>query len=420
MATKNRKRFLSPQEETQTNKKHQSSTQIPFYIDLEIPNTNEPFIPEFDIHKANPHLHIINSNKLPKNKFIINIEEKDIEKALNKENWESCTVKNIKPTDAYINKNAYCINKLPHNTNKSTIKEKIENLLNIKIIYYETDIKTKLFIFIPSNPNTTNIEEISISFENNLLTIRKYDPIENYITHCKSCFSYEHFNCKKKVCPKCGLTTCDKKCNITKCINCKGNHSARYKGCPKYKKAIENAYKTRKEHYDKKRITNIEKKFDNLNSIVNNISYADITKSNSTTLNSISTNEQSISTLQTELITLQDKTTKLLTENENLQKEIAILKSTPPSIPSENTDQRLLELENVVTEILTNQNKLPIEEIICIIHFTLQYVNSNTDKNTTSNMKSAIEIVRATTLRNPDTTKLGILFTQGKEKLDNK
>ena len=417
MATNSRKRFLSPQEETHNTKKHQTTTQIPLYIDVEHTNLNEPFAPDFDIQKANPHIHISNINKLPKNKFIINIEENDLEKALNKDNWESCNIKTLKPTDSFINKNAYCINKLQPNLNKSTITSKIETLLNINIIYSSIDIKTKLYIFITSNSNSTNIGEIPISIDNNLVTIRKYDPIENYLTHCKSCYSFEHHNCKKKICPKCSSSSCNKNCNTSKCINCKGNHSARYKGCPSYKKAIEIAYKNRKESYEKKRLSNIEKKFDNLNSRVNNISYADITKNNSSTLSTISSNEQSISTLKAEITALQDKTTKLLTENENLHKEISTLKSQPPSTQPENTDQRITDLENVVTEMLTNQNRFPVEEIICIIHFTLQYLNSKSEKNTTTNMKNAIEIIRTITSKNPDTIKMGLLFTQGKENL---
>ena len=74
--------------------------------------------------------------------------------------------------------------------------------------------------------------------------VRDYINRERLIYKCYTCNKIGHLtkNCKQKarMCPKCNNTNCPGTCpkSIWKCINCGGNHSAAYRGCPSIKAAI--------------------------------------------------------------------------------------------------------------------------------------------------------------------------------------
>lgn len=66
------------------------------------------------------------------------------------------------------------------------------------------------------------------------------------ITQCHNCegFGHKASNCHNHTrCVKCGENHNSRECKVSelKCANCKGNHSASYKGCPVYKEEINKA-----------------------------------------------------------------------------------------------------------------------------------------------------------------------------------
>ena len=74
------------------------------------------------------------------------------------------------------------------------------------------------------------------------------------VLQCFKCqkFGHNFFECKEleSTCIRCGgshrHTSCTSQKDQAKCANCSGNHAANYKGCTKYKEAVENAKKTEK------------------------------------------------------------------------------------------------------------------------------------------------------------------------------
>ena len=74
--------------------------------------------------------------------------------------------------------------------------------------------------------------------------IRKYIDKKKLVIRCFRCNKLNHTtnNCKERTkrCPRCNKTNCEMKCNKRdwKCVNCGGEHSAAYEGCPKYKEIL--------------------------------------------------------------------------------------------------------------------------------------------------------------------------------------
>ena len=183
-----RKRILSPQEgDEEPRKQLRQDKLIPLYIsEIKLdPPEQQPNHTAL-LSSLNTHITIKEVKKLGKN-FVIKVPENETEDALNIENWNTDEPIKISPTTTYINRNAYCLNKI-RNKNTSNIKQIIENLLNLKIIYAYNDPKTNLFIFVPKNANNLQLSEVCIDIEGKNYFIRKYDPIENYLKFCKSCY----------------------------------------------------------------------------------------------------------------------------------------------------------------------------------------------------------------------------------------
>jgi hypothetical protein len=78
-------------------------------------------------------------------------------------------------------------------------------------------------------------EYVCVAFRNR--PVRAYVPQPMRCYHCQA-FGHKQMKCKSKLkCPRCGgahiYSACTENETLT-CPNCKGNHSAAYRGCPKY------------------------------------------------------------------------------------------------------------------------------------------------------------------------------------------
>ena len=92
-----------------------------------------------------------------------------------------------------------------------------------------------------------NLEDKSKLLQNGISVNNQNKAVRDYINREKliyKCNKIGHLTknskLKDKLYPKCNSTNCSGNCPkvIWKCINCNGNHSAAYRGCPALKSAI--------------------------------------------------------------------------------------------------------------------------------------------------------------------------------------
>ena len=132
--------------------------------------------------------------------------------------------------------------------------EEAKELINFKYPHVKSVVKMTS----KKNPNSSKsylvelnksadlgvLKEAVTSIDGCIVTWQKYTKIG--ATQCYNCQTFGHgsSNCyMQTVCVKCGQNHPSDQCsskqieqNALKCANCKGNHAANYRGCPKYPK----------------------------------------------------------------------------------------------------------------------------------------------------------------------------------------
>ena len=155
----------------------------------------------------------------------------------------------IEESTSYFSNSSLCLNKI----NTTITLEDIEDAFiykdipinNLKRCTKADGSAMTLVTF--SLVNSSDRREL---LKNGLVTNNQRKAVRDYINQERliyKCYTYnkiDHLtkNCKQKarMCPKCNSTNCPGTCpkSIWKCINCGGNHSAAYRGCPSIKAAI--------------------------------------------------------------------------------------------------------------------------------------------------------------------------------------
>ena len=144
----------------------------------------------------------------------------------------------------------FCINKVPHSMNISTIAAELKSLY----IPYEglhrfmsgNSPSTLIKFLTTSVTHETHLLRNKLNIEGTQFTIRKF--INKTITRCTNCQKLGHFRsqCKhSKICVRCSGPSCETgncKSSLRKCANCGGNHSAAFKSCPVYKESVKSTF----------------------------------------------------------------------------------------------------------------------------------------------------------------------------------
>lgn len=144
-----------------------------------------------------------------------------------------------------LSKNKLCINKIDLETNL----ESVEKILKDKGIHYKNisrhknnrGFDTTLITF---DSETILLKDISFTINNIKHSIRPFTKNKVTIHRCTTCQKLGHSqnNCKnEKRCVRCN-GNCENECKARDnplCANCGGNHSSAYKGCPIYKKMLQ-------------------------------------------------------------------------------------------------------------------------------------------------------------------------------------
>ena len=155
----------------------------------------------------------------------------------------------IEESTTSFSNSTLCLNKI----NTTTTLEDIEDAF----IYNDIPIKnlkrctkadgsamTLVTFSLVNSSDRPELLKNGLTNNNQKKAVRDYINRERLIYKCYTCNKIGHLtkNCKQKarMCPKCNNTNCPGTCSksIWKCINCGGNHSAAYRGCPSIKAAI--------------------------------------------------------------------------------------------------------------------------------------------------------------------------------------
>ena len=155
----------------------------------------------------------------------------------------------IEESTTSFSNSTLCLNKI----NTTTTLEDIEDAF----IYNDIPIKnlkrctkadgsamTLVTFSLVNSSDRPELLKNGLTINNQKKAVRDYINRERLIYKCYTCNKIGHLtkNCKQKarMCPKCNNTNCPGTCpkSIWKCINCGGNHSAAYRGCPSIKAAI--------------------------------------------------------------------------------------------------------------------------------------------------------------------------------------
>lgn len=167
-------------------------------------------------------------------------------------------------------------------TNTHELLKNIKELLDCKIIFHNNS-ENNMLIFLTKNYKNIELKKDELQIKGKSMYIQKYDPIENYLVQCPNCHMLNHTYCdEEKRCAKCQKTNCKGICKKedAKCINCKKNHSAYYKGCKVYQEHLNNAYTERKQKYQNIKINKIQNAITLTSKSTkdNHKTYAEITK----------------------------------------------------------------------------------------------------------------------------------------------
>ena len=135
--------------------------------------------------------------------------------------------------------NKYSLEKEPSEVRKCLCENGIKYSFRRKI--NTRGQPTTVICFKTNKENTEILKKEGIVINNEVFTVRKYINKENIVTRCTKCqkFGHQYKNCNQKnyTCVRCGGNSCGQICekDTRSCVNCKGNHSAAYKGCTVYK-----------------------------------------------------------------------------------------------------------------------------------------------------------------------------------------
>ena len=279
--------------------------------------------------------------------IICEVYLEDLDKVNKRENWNGHIQKLIiDKKSAHLD--SICVNKIKRDKDTPPIPlNEVRNTLSKSIFsFFNLRYENNLIVFETLKDSLSDFEiQFTIDQAVTNHSVRKYDPVDNYIVQCRRCHVFGHMksDCKKTedVCAWCGKTGCGWKCDPTakKCVNCNGKHSAQYKGCKVYKRTAEKASITRTEKQHNKKITNIEKRTNNLQK-----SYADAaslksdqTKNNNdikelqnlvkNTLTVTTNMDKKINSILTNITTLTNRVTKIEQELQAQKLELSITKS---------------------------------------------------------------------------------------------
>ena len=252
---------------------------------------------------------------------VIKIYQKDITKALSEANWK--TKIDIKFTNHYINHYSYCLINIDAKVDLNEIKQAIETTISKEIILINRTYHG-IIHFITEDLDHTYYLDTLVPLNNQRFKITSYDPLTNYIYRCPNCHSFQHTKCNKKTCAQCHKENCKStscpKDKLKSCLNCKGNHSTFYRGCPTYKEALQEAYSTRIEVTQNKKINALKKSVNETNSLITQSqnSYANITRLSQTNNNTINQHTESLTDLQNKIKALERENLSLKEDNKKL------------------------------------------------------------------------------------------------------
>ena len=190
----------------------------------------------------------------------------DLDKVYHKDNWNNIIQKLTIDKKSHL-LDSICVNKikkdkdtppLPLYVIKSFLNQSVKPIFNLR---YENN----LAVFETLKDSISDFE-IKITHNQTITShsVRKFDPVDNYVIQCRKCHKYGHMksdcNEKEDICAWCGKSNCGWKCDPTKkkCLNCQGKHSAQYKGCKSYKRAAEKASVIRTEKQHSRRISQLD------------------------------------------------------------------------------------------------------------------------------------------------------------------
>ena len=144
-----------------------------------------------------------------------------------------------------------CVNKIPENIEIGMVKNSIINYglhpENIHRLARKNGDPTTLVLFkLKTEGEEQHAKRFGIKIDNKIKYIREYVNKEKLIIRCFKCNKFGHLSnsCKNNnsLCPRCGSNKQNCKGNCPKqrlkCVNCLGNHSARWEECKKYKEKM--------------------------------------------------------------------------------------------------------------------------------------------------------------------------------------
>ena len=270
-----------------------------------------------------------------------------------------------------------CINKITKEDGIDISKLLTSRELDYIGLNFNLRKENNLYVFETLKEDQHQFNNNTIELADKNYDIRPYDPLSNYINQCKRCHLIGHttYDCKKRfACTWCGKEDCGRKCKEEDrtCINCKGKHSSLYKGCPIYKKALENASKIKNEKTKETKIKNISK--DNYKLQQNFIkleqSYANVV-------------QQSTTNKKIELQEIENNIIKINTHNEKHSNDMEAIKNNLHKIinVTTNTQSKLVVLATKIDENIQKIDKIQKttinkEQLINIL-FELSYALAN-------------------------------------------
>ena len=253
---------------------------IQFIIDGVGKNFNNIEIIANEIKRCKPNLEILEIKKLKKGGIRVTVPDThNLNIAV--QEWPIDSLGGNSFT-TLINdmRDTICINKYSVEKEANEVRKYLsEN--DIKYDSFRRKVNTRgqpttLICFKTNKENTEKLKKEGMLINNEVFTVRSYINKENIVSRCTKCqkFGHHYKNCNQKnyTCVRCGGNSCGKICekDTRSCANCKGNHSAAYKGCTVYKAHQKKAEQDQLLKISTKNLKNTETDLKN--------SYADIVK----------------------------------------------------------------------------------------------------------------------------------------------